>query len=256
MPLIACVVMSCVLLLTACSSTPTRAPVSETAKKPAPKRSAISIDSKGYYRVKSGDTLYAISLGANKSVTQVASWNGLKPPYTIYPGQKLRVTGPSPTSSKNQTTPKTNKKNNTSRSGSSSRKKSSTSSTGASSSALSWQWPTKGKVIEHFKKNDEVQTGIEIQGREGQQIVAAAGGKIVYSGNGLRGYGRLIIIKHDKNYLSAYGHNRKLLVKEGEKVKKGQVIAEMGADAEGKQQLHFEIRRQGIPVNPLGLLPK
>ena len=98
--------------------------------------------------------------------------------------------------------------------------------------------------------------GIEIRGRKGQPVVAAEAGKVVYAGAGLIGYGRLIIVKHNKNYLSAYGHNRKLLVQEGERVTKGQPVAEMGSDSTGEPVLHFQIRRDGKPVDPLKLLPR
>lgn len=121
---------------------------------------------------------------------------------------------------------------------------------------LQWQWPTKGKVIQRFSRKDPTRKGIKIAGRFGQSIYAAESGKVVYSGSGLIGYGQLIIIKHDKDYLSAYGHNRKLLVKEGDEVAKGERIAEMGVAGGGGSVLHFEIRRKGTPVDPGAILPR
>lgn len=121
---------------------------------------------------------------------------------------------------------------------------------------LRWQWPVKGKVVSTFKRGDALRKGIKVAGKQGDSIIAAESGKVVYSGSGLIGYGRLIIIKHNDKYLSAYGHNRKLLVKQGQQVTKGQKIAELGTSNDGKPLLHFEIRRNGKPVNPLGLLPK
>jgi len=106
-----------------------------------------------------------------------------------------------------------------------------------------------------WKAGDPLRKGIKIAGREGQPVLAAEGGKVVYSGSGLIGYGRLIIIKHSDNYLSAYGHNRKLLVRQDQRVTKGQKIAEMGRANDGRPLLHFEIRRDGKPVDPLKLLP-
>jgi lipoprotein NlpD len=120
---------------------------------------------------------------------------------------------------------------------------------------VAWRWPALGEVIGTFVAGDPTRQGIDIAGREGDPVVAAADGEVVYSGNGLLGYGELVIIKHDANFLSAYGHNRKRLVQEGERVKAGQRIAEMGASAAARDELHFEIRRNGKPVNPLEYLP-
>jgi lipoprotein NlpD len=115
-----------------------------------------------------------------------------------------------------------------------------------------WVWPSKGKVSDLFSESTK---GIDIVGMRGQAVTASAGGKVVYSGEGLRGYGKLIIIKHNETYLSAYAHNSRLLVKEGETVIKGQKIAEMGSTDAGLVKLHFEIRKNGKPVDPLKYLP-
>ncbi len=120
---------------------------------------------------------------------------------------------------------------------------------------VSWRWPCDGKIIATFVGGDQTRQGIDIAGKPGDPIVAAADGEVVYSGNGLIGYGELIIIKHNASYLSAYGHNRKRLVHEGEHVKAGQQIAEMGSTASSRDELHFEIRKNGKPANPIDYLP-
>jgi lipoprotein NlpD len=119
---------------------------------------------------------------------------------------------------------------------------------------LDWLWPAKGKVVAGFSETANLK-GIDIAGREGDAVVASAPGKVVYAGSGLRGYGKLIIIKHNKTYLSAYAHNKEILVKEGEQVKKGQRIAEMGSSDADQVKLHFEIRRLGKPMDPARYLP-
>ena len=118
-----------------------------------------------------------------------------------------------------------------------------------------WRWPGAGNVIGTFVAGDQTKQGIDIAGKAGDPVQAAADGEVVYSGNGLLGYGELIIVKHNANFLSAYGHNRARLVKEGDKVKAGQQIAEMGSSASSRDELHFEIRKNGKPVNPLDYLP-
>jgi lipoprotein NlpD len=119
---------------------------------------------------------------------------------------------------------------------------------------LDWGWPAKGKIVAGFSEATSLK-GIDIAGSAGQPVTASAGGKVVYAGSGLRGYGKLIIIKHNDAYLSAYAHNRDILVKEGQQVVKGQKIAEMGNTDADQVKLHFEIRRQGKPVDPLRYLP-
>ncbi|HSC10542.1 MAG TPA: peptidoglycan DD-metalloendopeptidase family protein [Rhodanobacteraceae bacterium] len=118
-----------------------------------------------------------------------------------------------------------------------------------------WRWPGKGPLIGSFVAGDQTRQGIDIGGTAGDPVLAAADGEVVYSGNGLLGYGELIIVKHNASFLSAYGHNRKRLVQEGEKIKAGQQIAEMGSSASARDELHFEIRKNGKPVNPIDYLP-
>ncbi|MDC0611176.1 peptidoglycan DD-metalloendopeptidase family protein [Vibrio sp.] len=118
-----------------------------------------------------------------------------------------------------------------------------------------WLWPTKGRLLKSFSSGDQGNKGIDITGRRGQSIVSAAAGTVVYSGNALRGYGNLIIVKHNDKFLSAYAHNERLLVKEGQSVKAGQKIATMGSSGTSSVRLHFEIRYQGKSVNPAHYLP-
>jgi len=120
---------------------------------------------------------------------------------------------------------------------------------------LVWRWPGKGPLIGSFVAGDQTRQGIDIGGTAGDPVLAAADGEVVYSGNGLLGYGELIIVKHNASFLSAYGHNRKRLVQEGNRIKAGQQIAEMGSSASARDELHFEIRKNGKPVNPLDYLP-
>jgi lipoprotein NlpD len=124
-----------------------------------------------------------------------------------------------------------------------------------SAGGVTWRWPADGKVVGTYVSGDQTKQGLDIAGSAGDAVRAAADGEVVYSGNGLIGYGELIIVKHNANFLSAYGHNRKRLVKEGERVKAGQEIAEMGSTSASRDELHFEIRKNGKPVNPLEYLP-
>jgi len=121
---------------------------------------------------------------------------------------------------------------------------------------VTWRWPAGGKVVGTYIAGDQTKQGIDIAGKSGDAVFAAADGTVVYSGNGLIGYGELIIIKHSPSFLSAYGHNSKRLVKEGDRVKAGQVIAEMGSSSASRDSLHFEIRRNGKPANPVDFLPR
>lgn len=124
-----------------------------------------------------------------------------------------------------------------------------------SAGGVTWRWPSDGKVISTYVDGDQTRQGLDIAGKAGDPVLAAAAGEVVYSGNGLIGYGELIIVKHNASFLSAYGHNRKRLVKEGQHVAAGQEIAEMGSTASSRDELHFEIRKNGKPVNPLDYLP-
>lgn len=188
--------------------------------------------------VKKYETLYSIARKHQLSVQQLARYNNLKKPYVLQPGQKLKLSATSTLASSNHR-----------------QVKSSQSKISGSVKAINWKWPIKGKIIKSFNRRLNDAKGIDIAGVVGKSIKAAASGKVVYSGNGLISYGNLIIIKHNQHYLSAYAHNRKLLVKEGQKVKVGQIIAELGKTGAKNPRLHFEIRKNGKPVNPVRYLP-
>jgi lipoprotein NlpD len=122
--------------------------------------------------------------------------------------------------------------------------------------APEWHWPVAGVILSSFQGNNGLNKGIDLGGKLGEPVLAAASGQVVYSGSGLRGYGKLLIIKHNETFLSAYAHNDRLLVKEGDLVKVGQRIADMGSSGTDRVKLHFEIRRDGTPVDPLKFLPR
>ncbi|MDB2705660.1 peptidoglycan DD-metalloendopeptidase family protein, partial [Pseudomonadota bacterium] len=198
------------------------------------------------YKVKKGDTLYSISWRYGLDYKKVAKINRIRSPYRIYVGQKLYFKSAKIKSAATKTKKATSKK----------AVKKAAPKTNYSNKALVWRWPTKGKVISTYSKSAAGRKGINIAGKSGQTVQAAAGGKVVYSGNGLTRYGNLLIIKHNDVYLSAYAHNKRLLVREGQSVKAGQKIATLGRSGTQREQLHFEIRRNGKPIDPMRFLPK
>ena len=205
-----------------------------------------------HHRVRAGETLYSIAFEYGRDHRDVARWNRISRPYTIYPKQKLRII---PISSDGKTTKQLTKdkyRRSTSRKSLPSDNK----NRYVTNSKLKWRWPTQGKVISTFSIRDPGRRGIDIVGRKGQPVNAAAAGRVVYRGNGLRGYGNLIIVKHNETYFSAYAHTENVVIKENEKVKLGQKLADMGNTNSERTKLHFEIRRNGKPVNPLKYLPK
>lgn len=216
-----------------------------------------------HYRVRRGDTLYAIAWRANLDFRDIARWNGIRSPYLIYEGQVLRL---SPARAAQRRTAPVARRNTTAVTPGKQEKRVADGVKKAppekspqqknSTAKLTWVWPAKGRVVSVFKSGDPLNKGIKIASREGSDIRAAEAGKVVYSGSGLIGYGQLIIIKHNEKYLSAYGHNRKLLVEQNQRVTKGQKIAEMGRANDGRPLLHFELRQYGKPINPLALLPR
>ena len=214
----------------------------------------------GFHIVESGDTLFSIAWTYGWDYHQLASTNSIAKPYTIYAGQKIDVSNP-PAYKK---TPSVSSVGKSSNRPSSAEKpsnkpiKSSHSATKKQSYAanLTWEWPFKGTVVGRFSTRMPVNKGIDIGGKLGESVNAAATGTVVYAGKGLRGYGNLVIIKHNANFLSAYAHTSRILVREKQKVKAGQKIAEIGSTGAEKVKLHFEIRRNGRPVDPLKYLPK
>lgn len=222
----------------------------------APSATTRNLTSSKWVKAEKGDTLYGLSKQYGVSVDRLAQLNQLKKPYVIKPGQTIFLK-PLNTSGSASSVASTKKPvKNASRT--TVNKSQNTRSQAQSISwpkTVRWQRPANGKVIKKFNRRRNDAKGIDIAGKEGNAIKASASGKVVYSGNGLISYGNLIIIKHNKTFLSAYAYNRKLLVKEGDVVKAGQQIAEMGHKDKKHPILHFEIRKNGKPVDPLKYLP-
>jgi lipoprotein NlpD len=228
----------------------------------------------GYYTVQPGDTLFRIALDSGQNWRDVQTWNGLANPNVIEVGQVLRVAPPAgsaaaaPVISTGVTSAPVTSTAVVSRPLSATGTGTTTVATApapapvaapapapvAAADAVNFVWPAPGPVIENF---DEAKNkGVSISGKVGDPVLAAADGRVVYAGAGLRGYGNLIILKHNNTFLTAYAHNQALLVREDQTVKQGQKIAEMGSSDADRVKLHFEVRRQGKPVDPLAYLPK
>lgn len=248
------IILITVALLSSCTSHPS-APVNERSQPPSNLLSG--------HRVGAGETLFSIAWRYGLDYKSLARTNNIRSPYTIYPGQKLSLNADKKGAWKPQKTVKvaskptsTVKKSTPPRS----KKKSTTvkkaSSTRGYSTNIRWQWPSNGPLIAKYSQGSSVNKGIDIGGKKGESVITAAPGRVVYSGDGLRGYGKLVIIKHNEEYLSAYAHNSHLLVKEDQVVKAGQKIAEIGSSGTDKNKLHFEIRRDGKPVDPQIYLPR
>ena len=221
-----------------------------------------------FYTVRKGDTLYGIALAFGQNWRDIASWNNLSDPDKIKIGEKLRVvpkdTGNGavsiPLKSAAIETPPG--KSTLSESELAGKERALDDALPDDSidrdeglvTSLGWVWPTNGQIMEQF--SDSNSKGISIAGASGEAIYAVSDGKVVYSGNGLRGYGNLVIIKHPDEFITAYAHNKSILVKEGETVNKGQKIAEMGMSETDSPKLLFEVRRGGKPLDPLLYLPK
>ncbi|MBW9104050.1 LysM peptidoglycan-binding domain-containing protein [bacterium M00.F.Ca.ET.228.01.1.1] len=286
-------VLALSLLMTACASRLDQAPVvdrsggnvlsTQAAQQPAV---PLGPPPPGYYRVKPGDTLYRIALENGQNYRDISAWNNLTNPNQIEVDQLLRVVPPgantaaltpgvatAPIGSNgavqsaplNGSAPATgaaagvaappiygSSTNSAALTPPSAAAGASDSNAGASGNT-NFSWPVRGPLLGTF--NDSTNKGVNIGGSAGEAVKASADGRVVYAGNGLRGYGNLIIIKHDATYLTAYAHNRALMVKEGDAVTKGQKIAEMGNSDSDRVMLHFEVRRQGKPVDPLKYLP-
>lgn len=239
------------------------------------------------YQVEPGETLYSIAFRANKDVRELAKLNNINAPYTIYPGQTLRLNSTASSSQTAKSTPPPKPAESVSKSpskatstsvasqqkkeyvknngkGLASRKKVTTKvavpSTGTeptlTNEDINWQWPSKSQIISDFSLQQAGNKGLDFGGDRGDPVVAAAAGKVVYVGNALRGFGRLIILKHNDDFITAYAHNDELLVKEQEFVTAGQEIARMGSSDADRVKLHFEVRFRGKSVNPRNYLPK
>ena len=200
---------------------------------------------KGRIVVAAGDTLYGLAEEVGVDFRELAAWNNIPPPYTIRPGQVLRTTPPG--SARRKAGAPSSSSGESSSSSKASRR--STAQVGA------WVWPADGPIVRRFSARG-VNKGLDIGGRRGAPVQAAAPGTVVYTGSGLRGYGQLIIIKHNRDFLSAYAHSDRTYVEEGDVIKRGQKIAAMGSSGTDQVKLHFEIRYRGSPVDPLKYLPK
>jgi lipoprotein NlpD len=226
------------LLLSGCGFGGGYAPVFSSGEE---RRSSVQV-----HTVRSGETLYSIAFRYGLDYKQIADANGIAKPYVIFANQKLRLAGKRvpPVKKVRKSAPKVVAEKSNNRSPKKSQ-----------DSKIDWRWPIAGEVIKPFSLTGDVNKGVDIAGRLGESVMAAADGVVVYAGGGLRGYGKLVIVKHSDQYLSAYGHNRSIRVKEGQKIKGGQVVAEIGSSGTDREMLHFEIRRDGKPADPLIYLP-
>jgi lipoprotein NlpD len=254
------------------SPAPTPAPAPEPVRLPP---GAENAGKPGYYTVKRGDTLYTIGLESGQSYRDIARWNGLENPNLIEVGQVLRVVlpvaeaaaavaRPIAPAGRVETRPLAAPGSVPAGNGPAAAPGAAGVPAAPAAAApappasegedgIVWAWPAAGPVATPFE--DSKTKGLAITGKAGDPVLAAADGRVVYAGSGLRGYGNLVIVKHNNVFLSAYGHNQTLLVKEDQVVRRGQRIAEMGSTDAERVQLHFEIRRQGKPVDPARLLP-
>jgi lipoprotein YgeR len=209
----------------------------------------------GFYRVERGDTLSKIARSNRQSVQSIVRWNNLTNPDSIEVGQVLRVTPPGNAVSAGGATSGAIRSNGAGSASASAapRPPADSAPSSAPTSTISLVWPADGTVIRRFDGANS--KGIDISAAAGTPVVAAAPGTVVYAGNGLRGYGNLLIIKHNAEYLTAYAHNRALLVKEGQSVTRGEKIAEMGDTDTDRVMLHFELRYQGRSIDPSRALP-
>ncbi len=261
--------------LAACSSTQTPAPVENrkvSKAPPQPRAPAASTASSsdplppapdGFYRIRRGDTLIGISLDHGVAWRDLATWNQIDNPNLIEVDQLIRVRPPGGTKPATTASSAATKSTATevrplagssppAAANSAPAPATTTAASKPVAEAIQLSWPSKGQVMTPFA--DPGYKGIAISGAEGDAVMAASDGRVVYSGNGLRGYGNLVIVKHDGDFLTAYAHNKSILVNEGQVVKRGQKIAELGKTDADVPKLHFEVRRSGKPVDPLKFL--
>lgn len=243
------------LFAVGCGHNPQYVSVRDTAQPPSEKLK--------FHTVAKGETLYSIAWRYNLDYQNLAKANAIDKGFRIYPGQRLRLVDViSPVNQVVAKKPKLVKPSPKKPPPKKARSKKETpkvarkSPSKTYSKPKAWLWPASGKLLSGFQSNKGLNKGIDIRGNMGEPVLAAEAGKVVYSGDGLRGYGKLLIIKHNEKYLSAYAHNRRLLISEGAYVSRGQKIAEMGSSGTDTVKLHFEIRYDGRPVNPLNYLPK
>ncbi|TLX48870.1 peptidoglycan-binding protein [Pseudoalteromonas phenolica] len=266
------IILLLIVFIAGCSSTHTPAPVTSLTYADSLSSRKIIIRN-NRYTVQKGDTLFAIAFTANRDVRTIAALNNIKPPYTIFPGQKLVLAKPKTRNKKStprkvvktETIDKKQKNNNLVKKDLAKPKqreyvqKQATQKVNTAASKkngkIDWQWPAQGQITKRFSNKEQGYKGLQIKNKLGTSVSAAAAGTVVYAGSALRGYGNLIILKHSDDYLSAYAHNDRLLVREQQKVKAGQKIAEMGNTDATQTALRFEIRFKGQAVNPKKYLP-
>ncbi len=261
--LIVTLAISTVVFQSGCATRSVPAPVVDRS---GGKGASLEPVQAGFYRIKRGDTLLRIALDHGQSHRDIAEWNNIADMNQIEVDQVIRVVPPrttkaatsrvevkqeKPSPSKDIAKPAEKMKEEKLAKNEAKTEKSNNDPVADVGIKLSW--PSKGSVIDRFDESKN--KGIDISGKSGDPIQAAADGKVVYAGNSLRGYGNLVIVKHDNTYLTAYAHNRTLLVKEGDSVKKAQKIAEMGNTDADQVKLHFEVRKHGKPVDPMAYLP-
>ena len=252
-----------VLLQSGCATRLSPAPVVDRSSG----RSSEPVEP-GYYRIKRGDTLLRIALDHGQSHRDIAEWNNIADPNLIEVDQVIRVNPPKtakasntkievkqekPAIAKEAPKPIDRQPNKEEKLAKQEVVPEKAKTDAPTDLGIRLSWPSKGEVIERFDEGKS--KGIGIAGKSGDAVQSAADGKVVYAGNSLRGYGNLVIVKHDNTYLTAYAHNKTLLVKEGDMVKKSQKIAEMGNTDADRVKLHFELRKNGKPVDPIAYLP-
>jgi lipoprotein NlpD len=248
---------SALVILSACSSKSLqRAPVEDRSRSAAsnasprvipatrPALGRENLGKPGYYEVQAGDNLFRISRNFGRSVPEIARWNGLSDPYIIEIGDVLRVSssgsssgGGAPVVNNTPVTPPSPDPEKTR----------------LPDPSITWAWPASGPILQGF--DPAKNKGVDLAGKAGDPVLAAADGSVVYAGSALRGYGNLVIVKHGATFVSAYAHNQSLLVKDGQSVKRGQKIAEMGQSEADRVKLHFEIRKNSTPIDPMQYLP-
>ena len=240
-------------VLAACSSGSYRAPVVELGEEDiASQRTTVILGNGPIHRVNEGESLYAIAWMYDFDYQALALANNIREPYTIFPGQELSLdlkNTPAISSATNtrQTQTQTISRNATGNA--------QTRPVETNSSLLRWVWPAQGNIVGTFSSNNNENKGIDIAGNSGDPVLAAESGEVVYAGSGLLRYGELVIIKHNDQFLSAYAHNSSINVNEGDRVSRGQQIANLGSTGIDRNMLHFEIRLAGSPVDPQAYLP-
>ena len=263
-------ILSFSILIAACSSRKAPAPIVEIYQGKTFRDVKKSSYSAHTYTVEKGDTLYTISWKSGQDYRDIAKLNGIRPPYNIFPGQRLTLkkssrsivkrsnngTGLSSNSKSNQVVDPPKKQAYGKSNATVTKEVTTSSGSEFPSKIAAWLWPTKNTVTRGFSNTEHGNKGLDFNGSLGSPILATAAGKVVYTGDALRGYGKLVIVKHSDSFLSAYAHNDSILVKEQQWVRAGQKIATMGKSGSDTVKLHFEVRYKGQSIDPLRYLPK